>query len=141
MRIERTTDLALIKSVFLHPEIADKDMERLMPFPIADVVYWLVAYDGDSLVGCVSFFPLYGVAWNPHIGILPEHRGKGTEVMRECVRWMFENSQARKILAFPFRPIMQRVYEKCGFRVEGFSPKLIDFYGTLTDCQIVGIEK
>lgn len=141
MKLERTTDLALIKSVFLHPGIADEDMERLMPFPLVDMVYWLLAYEGDTLLGCITFFPLYGCAWNPHIGIFPAQRGCGTEVMRSGVKWMFENTPARKILAFPFKPIMWRVYEKCGFRKEGWSPKLVDFNGELKDCLIVGIEK
>jgi RimJ/RimL family protein N-acetyltransferase len=141
IKLERSTDLSIIKSVFLDPSIAHEGDDKLFPFPIADCVYWLLAYKDHELIGCIMFLPIYGVAWNPHIGIFKDHRGCGTEVMRLGVAWMFANTPCRKILAFPFQPIMKRVYEKCGFRVEGQSLKLVDYYGTLIDCTIVGLEK
>lgn len=116
-------------------------MDERVNFLIHDSVYWLLAYQGENLTGCVVFFPIYSMAWNPHIAILPEYRGCGTDVMREGCAWMFANTACLKMLAFPFKPIMQRMYRKCGFKVEGYSKKLLYRNGNLLDCQIVGLNK
>lgn len=139
--LSRTSDIALIESVFLHPAIKDEVLEGDLALPIHEKVYWLAAHSDHALVGMVVFVPLYGVASNPHIAILPAHRGTGTEVMRQGVRWMFENTDYRKILAFPFKPIMMRLYEKCGFATEGFARGLVMAKGQLRDCRIVGLER
>jgi RimJ/RimL family protein N-acetyltransferase len=140
MELIRTTDLELIKSVFFHPDIKDEVMDGDCELPIQEHVYWLAAYVSGALVGMIVFVPLYGLAWNPHIAILPEHRGCGTEVMRAGVAWMFSQTSCTKILAFPFKPIMHRVYDKCGFHMEGFSRGLVKAQGQIRDCVIVGIE-
>lgn len=141
MIIERTTDLALVRSVIFHPGVADEfgACEEIMV--LHKSIYWLTVRVGGTVAGMLMFLPLYGMAWNPHIAILPEFRGRGTEAMRRSVAWMFENSPAEKILAFPFKQIMIRVYEKCGFVVEGRSTKLVRKDGELLDCVIVALNK
>lgn len=139
--LQRTEDLEVIKSVFEHPDILPEVSDGTLHFPMQDNIYWLLAYSGKLLAGCIVFLPIYSMAWNPHIAILPLHRGVGTEVMRQGCEWMFANTACKKVLAFPFKPIMQRVYQKVGFRVEGYSPKLLYRNGNLLDCQIVGLNK
>ncbi len=140
--LERATDRALIESVVLHPEVKHEfanEPEKCVMFH--DNIYWLLARLDGALIGLTVFLPVYGVAYNPHIAILPGYRGNGSEVMRLGVKWMFENTDCTKILAFPFKPIMIRVYQKCGFDIEGFSRKLVSFHGALQDCIIVGVTK
>ena len=142
IRLERTTDRKLIESVALHPEIAHEvanDAKAGIVF--GEHIYWLAAYTGTVLVGFVMFLPIYGIAYNPHIAILPEHRGCGTEVMRRGVAWMFAHTRALKILAFPFKPAMIRIYEKCGFHIEGLSNSLVWHKGEFKNCLIVAKEK
>jgi RimJ/RimL family protein N-acetyltransferase len=142
--MERTTDRALIESVVLHPQVRHEvanDPEVGIVFH--EHIYWLLARLGGVLIGLVVFLPVYGEAYNSHIAILPEYQkgGNGTEVMRLGVQWIFENTPCTKILAFPFKPAMIRIYQKCGFDTEGFSRKLISFHGVLQDCLIVGMTK
>jgi RimJ/RimL family protein N-acetyltransferase len=139
--IERTVDMKLIESVAFHPAVKKDFGSGQDKMVLHDLVYWLTPTIEGVLIGIIVFFPLYGVAWNPHIAILPEHRGNGTEVMRLGVAWMFANTECRKILAFPWKPIMMRVYDKCGFRIEGQCRKLIAVDGAPTDCLIFGKEK
>lgn len=139
MKLVRTEDLSIIESIFLHPEIKPEVGDA--KFIIHDSVYWLLSYQDENIAGCIVFFPIYSLAWNPHIAILPKYRGCGSDVMREGCAWMFENTACLKLLAFPFKPIMQRVYQKAGFQIEGFSRGLLYRDGNLLDCQIVGLNK
>ena len=141
MNLIRTNDLDLIKSVFHHPDIKPIIMDEEVDLPITDSVYWLAAYQSSILCGLIVFFPIYSLAWNPHIAVLPEHRGCGTEIMKAGIRWMFDKTPCNKIIAFPFQPIMLRVYEKSGFSVDGFSPKLLTKGGRQIDCYFVGLSK
>lgn len=141
MNLVRTTSVSLIRSVFFHPAIKPEVMDDDMEIIVHEKIYWLLAYVDGALVGLVMFCPIYSLAWNPHIAIFPHHRGCGTEVMKQGVRWMFDNTPCNKLIAFPFKPIMKRVYEKCGFTIEGNSRGLLTIRGQQIDCQIVGIEK
>ncbi len=119
--------------------------------PIHDSIYYLApsglrVSDGaveDVLLGIVAFLPINLITWNPHIAILPEHRGCGTEVMRKSIDWMFTNTPCEKIVAYPpaFNTPMIRVFEKCGFRVEGCSPKSFMWKGIRHARLLMGKEK
>lgn len=145
-------EAAAVLGVVAHPGVrADLwDCEKPVA-PMHATIYHLLAKeerftDGaveDAVVGLVSFAPMNGATWNPHIVVLPEHRGRGAELMALGLRWMFENTPARKLVAFPpvFKPAMVRVFEKCGFAREGFSPKSFPWRGEMHDRVLMGIEK
>ena len=152
MKLERTFDADLIRSVVGHPEIKPLVLESEdVPVPMHDSIYYFKAIeeriaDGaveDVLIGIVAFMPVNNISWNPHICVLPEHRGKGTEVMRLAVEWMFSNTPCAKVVAFPpaFNKPMVRVFEKCGFRLEGISPKSFLWHGELHARFLMGMEK
>lgn len=150
--IERTTDADFVSSVINHPEIREDltDGEDLH-VPMHESIYYLKPtferhVDGaveDVAVGVVGFIPINAVTWNPHIAILPEYRGHGTDAMKAGVTWMFENTPCRKIVAYPpaFNTRMIRVFEKCGFKMEGVSPKSFPWHGVLRDRVLMGLEK
>jgi RimJ/RimL family protein N-acetyltransferase len=138
MILERTTDVALIKSIIEHPEIAPLIFEGEAQVPIHDSIYYLVAKEG-----IVAFIPINSISWNPHIAVLPEYRGKGTELMQSGLEWMFKNTECKKVVAFPpsYNKPMIRVFEKCGFKQEGFSPNSFMFKGQIYDRLLLGIER
>lgn len=150
--IERTTDTAFISSVINRPGIREDltDGEELQ-IPMHESIYYLKPMleqhsDGaieDVAVGILGFVQVNAVTWNPHIAILPEYRGHGTEAMKSGVEWMFKNTPCRKVVAYPpaFKARMIRVFEKCGFKVEGVSPKSFSWHGVLRDRVLMGIEK
>lgn len=151
MTLTRTTDERLIRSVIEHPELAQDMYEGVAAVPFHDSIYYLAPMDerhadgavADELLGIVAYIPVNPVTWNPHIGILPAHRGRGTEVMSESLRWMFENTPCRKVVAHPpvFNKRVIRLFEKCGFAVEGESPASFPWRGGLHDRLLMGIEK
>lgn len=154
MTVERTTDEELIRSILGLPEIRVLVMEGdgEIPVPAHEDIYYLsvkepIFGDGaveDRLVGIVAFMPVNAITWNPHIAILPmkQDRGVGTEALRAAVAWMFKNTPCRKVVASPpsFKGAMIRVFEKCGFRIEGMSPASFRWNGRVYDRLMMGIE-
>lgn len=152
LRIERTLDVALVRSVIGHPEIKPLVLDTdEVPVPLHDSIYYLAPReerfaDGaveDVLLGIVAFMPINNVTWNPHIAILPEHRGRGTEVMRAALAWMFGNTPCEKVVAYPpaYNVAMIRVFEKCGFKLEGCSPRSFRWHGEMHARLLYGLEK
>jgi RimJ/RimL family protein N-acetyltransferase len=137
--IERTFDERLIRSVFEHPEVRPQIWEGgEMPIPFHEHAYYL--YAG---IGLVAFVPVNHVTWGPHLAVLPEHRGHGTEMLKEAVEWMFEKTPCLKLFADPpyFNKRVIRVFEKCGFQYEGFSPRSFLWRNVLHDRVLMGLEK
>lgn len=152
MKLERTFDAELVRAVMAHPDVRPLIYDDGEPIvvPMHESIYhfavkWERHADGaveDVVGGTVSFVPMNSVTWNPHIALLPAHRGNGTAVMSEGIAWMFSNTACEKIVAFPpvFNKPMIRVFEKCGLRVEGYSRRSFRFRGLLHDRLLMGKE-
>ena len=145
LRLDRTSDVFLISRIVEHPEIKPQiwDSDDSVSIPLHETIYHLVARLDGEVVGLVSFVPINSITWNPHISILPKYRGRGTDVMRLGINWMFENTPCIKLVAFPptFKKAMIRVFEKCGFEHEGFSSKSFRFNDVIYDRLLMGLEK
>lgn len=153
MRIERTYDARYVRSVIGHPGIRPDvwELEEDPPVPMHESIYYLVPsierfQDGaveDVPVGIVAFMPVNSISWNPHIAIFPESRGCGTEVLLHALAWMFKNTPCEKVVAYPpaFNTRMIRVFEKCGFFLEGRSPRSFKWRGEYHDRILMGKEK
>jgi diamine N-acetyltransferase len=143
MKLERTFDIEVIKSVICNPEIARDIYEGEPSIPIHESVYYLIGKENEEVIGIVAFIQMNPISWNPHIAVLPQFRGMGTELMNLGVKWMFENTVCRKVIAFPplYNQKMIRVFEKCGFKQEGYSPDSFMFKGKIYDRLLLGIGK
>ena len=145
VRLERSEDMALIRSIIEHPGILPFiwDKPDRIPVYVHMLIHNMIAYLDSAVIGIVTFVPLNSITWNPHISILPDYRGHGTAVMRAATKWMFEKTGCRKICAFPptYNKPMIRVFEKCGYKHEGFSPRSFEFKGIICDRLLMGIEK
>ena len=145
MRVERTFNLDIIKSIVEHPELRDLLTEdgEVVHVPSHPDIYWLLSYNKDILRGFVGFIPINSITWNPHIAILPEFRGCGTDTMYAGIQWMFQNTPCQKIVAYPpgYNKAMIRVFEKCGLHREGLSPDSFMFRGKVYDRILMGIER
>lgn len=153
MRLERTFDAALVQAILSKPGVKERIWEgdSNPAVPMHESIYYLIATDelyGDGAVedvtlGVVGFIPVNNVAWNPHIAMHPECRGRGTEVMRAAIGWMFENTECLKVIAHPpaYHKAMIRVFEKCGLELEGCSPKSFRWNGILHARLLMGIDK
>lgn len=154
MFIERTFDHEAVRAVIGHPAVRpySDDSDGDLVVPMHAKIYHLLANEDIGVdpgeiqtrtLGSVSFVPVNGITWNPHIGVLPEYRGRGTEVMRAACAWMFRNTPCEKIVAYPptSNPRMVRVFEKCGFAREGYSPRSFPWRGSIYDRILMGKEK
>lgn len=152
MRLERTFDVSEVKSIVGHPEIKPHIVEGdEIPVPLHPSIYYLVAKeerfeDGaveDRTLGIAAFIPVNSITWNPHMAVLPAHRGIGTRLLRLAMGWMFENTACRKLVAYPpsYNAAMIRVFEKCGFAKEGMSPKSFEWRGQVHDRILMGTDK
>lgn len=143
--LERTTDAGLIRSVVMSPNVLPHvwDRPEAPPVPMSEQIYHLAARCQGELIGIVSFIPVNSITWNPHINMLVQGRGLGTDVMCAGSAWMFEHTACQKIVAFPpeFKTAMIRVFEKCGYVREGFSPASFQFNGAVCGRVLMGRSK
>lgn len=154
VRLQRTEDIEQIRAVIYDPSIYsastdDAEHDDIFVHPL--MYYLLVKVDEpisesgttELTAGLVAFFPENAVTFVPHIGILSPYRGIGTEALKIGIKWMFENTACRKLVGRPpnFNHAMVRVFQKCGFHLEGLSPKSFLRHGTLHDRICFGLEK
>lgn len=151
MILDRTFNEAEVLAVIGHPEVRPYtyDMDGEIPCPMHESIYHLIAKEdfgfdpGDiqtRVLGSVTFMPVNSITWNPHIGVLPEYRGYGTEIMRAAMQWMFAKTPCLKLVAHPptSNPRMIRVFEKCGFVREGYSRDSFPWRGEIYDRVLMG---
>ncbi len=155
MKIERTEDRALIKSIFDDPDIRpwvrddgvkddwEPGIHPLMFYLVPTLETWDNGVVSDTAIGMMLFTPVNSTCWNPHMAILPKYRGNGYMALRAGVAWMFANTLCLKLVAFPpeSNPRMIHVFQKLAFRVEGHSTKRVLKDGVLHDCLCMGLEK
>lgn len=151
--LERTEDVELVRSIVGHPKIRAVLFEVAEPLvvPLHPSIHYLIAReermaDGaveDKLVGLAAFHQVNSITWTPHLAILPEHRGKGSDVLRMATEWMFERTACRKLFAAPpaYNTAMIRCFEKSDFNLEGRSPRSFQWQGQLYDRVLMGKEK
>ena len=153
VKVERTENIGLVNSMLALEGIRETvwDDSGPAPLPLHPGIYYLIAsmdvWDegavNECAIGCMAFMPVNAVTWNPHIAILPKYRGKGTQAMKSGIVWMFEHTPCKKLVAYPpeYNKPMVRVFEKCGFDHEGFSPDSILKNGLLHGRNLMGRNK
>lgn len=107
--VERTTDEAYIKSVFLNPTIYDAmrddscpvEPSALQQTAIMSVPgFFLRALIGGRPVGC-WWLIWKGESVEAHTALLPECRGRdAVEATRKAIAWVFANTPARTITSY-----------------------------------------
>lgn len=151
MRVERTEDVGLIYLILATPGISEwiGDDGGELNLVINPKIYYLLAkieigvepgMIEEKVVGCMAFGPINGITWNPHLAILPQYRGHGTQALQAGIDWMFKNSPCEKLVAYPpsYNFAMVRVFEKCGFVHEGYSPDSVRKNGLLHGRHLMG---
>lgn len=120
MIIRRTEDTDKIKSVLCDEWIYDRISEDGTPSaeeyePTTNAVY----LTDDDLSGVMIFHPINGATFETHIQMLD--KSKAMEFCQSCIEWIWNNSEAIKIVAqIPeIYPDVCRFAEKSGFEKEG----------------------
>jgi RimJ/RimL family protein N-acetyltransferase len=103
---ERTSDMELVRDILTGPAtwpgVCDDFAPPQLEFqPNPDPRIWYVAaIEGTQVVGLFSFLPRSTVLWEVHIALHRKgRRTHGREIAAQGLRWMFDHSPARRIVA------------------------------------------
>lgn len=147
MKIKRTFDKDVIDSVLKHPSIKPfigDDQSGDVEFPVIDHIYYLAAWEGDTIAGIFVVFGINGITADAHSSILPGFYGeKAREAGREAIRWVFMNTGFHKINGST--PVCNlravRYAEDIGFSREGLNKSSYMRNGKLYDQIYFGVER
>lgn len=150
MRIERTTDSQLIRSVITHqaiyPYISDdgstspEDYEPV----IDDSLYWLAVLDGQQTAGLFLVHPWNCATVEIHTCVLPAWRGAKARVAAALVlTWIFTNTAFQKVVTHVPEPnrLAKKLAIDAGFSIEGINRKSFLQQGQLLNQTLLGITK
>lgn len=117
--------------------IAEDGMDYV---PMPEGFVYLCGYV-PSLIGCFVLHEQNCVTYECHVQVLPEHRDHSREFGKRVIKWAWENTDARKLVAqIPFLyPNVKDFALEMGFRVEGINRQSYLKDGSLVDQWHVGI--
>ena len=105
IKIERSTDYALIKGVMTHPAVYRHLTDDTAPpagefRPIeSDLIWYLVAWDGDELLGLWLLHPHTAVCWEIHTALLPDAWGaRARRAAQVMLKWVWTWTPCRRIV-------------------------------------------
>lgn len=114
--------MALVQAVCALPGIAETGEDGAHGYEVDERDGWLMALDGEQFIGLFVVHALNSVCLQIHPIILPEFRGeKGFQAGREVVRWIFEHTGYRKIVAQTAYRHAKLYAMRVGFREEGIN--------------------
>ena len=150
MRIERTFDEQVVKSVMLHPAIwatvAEDDQIPGDWEPETDGECWLEVVNGDTLVGLYNFHPTNSTTLEIHAHVLPQYRKDcAFESGDLALKWMLEQApeQYQKVIA-QVPTLYGNVIKFTlahGFTLEGINRLSDRIGGVLYDQYLLGITR
>jgi len=147
MMIARTFDKDIIDSVLKHPAIKsfiEDDQCQDIEYPLIDPIYYLAAWEDDTIAGMFVIFGINGVTADAHSSVLPGFYGeKAREAGRAAINWVFTNTDFLKINGSTpvCNPRAIRYAEDIGFSREGLNKKSYMRHGKLYDQIYFGVER
>lgn len=150
MNFERSTDWKLIKAVVTHPRIYDVIADDFSPSqddwqPVESDRFWYVlAKDGEELLGLWAFHPLNGVCYEVHTCLLPNSWGSRARIAaKEVQTWAWLNMPCRRVVTEvpAFNRLALKFAKDAGFIEYGINPKSYLKHGTLHDIVLLGLQK
>lgn len=151
MRIERTFDEQVVKSVMLHPAIwatvaeETQDPEKWEPEMVADC--WLQIVCDGKLIGLYNIHAHNSVTLEIHAQVLPEYRSEyAKESSRQVLQWILDSEDAagyEKVIAqIPtLYPQVKHFTLNAGFQEEGLNRLSYRKDGKLYDQWLLGITR
>lgn len=120
------------------------DFEYYVP-RMDDTSRWYVATIDRKIIGVFWMRRINAVTWEAHVNVRPFYWGnkKGTEVCREAIKIMGDDTGAKKIIALipDSCPATQRAAEAIGFKREGVQTKSWLKNGQLYDQKHYGLTR
>ena len=150
IHIERSKDYALIRGIMTHEAVYRHLTDDYSP-PAADyrpieheMVWYLVVWDGNELLGLWMLVPQNGICWEIHTALLPDAWGeRGRRAAALAQAWIWENTPCRRIITnVPAdNRIAYRFAVAAGMEVYGTNEASFLKGGRLLDQICLGISK
>lgn len=150
IRFERTRDLAPVRAILTHPAIWRHVIDESGPEaqnwqPCNNPGIWYVlAYDGEQLLGLYAFYPQNAVCYEIHTAFLPSAWGPSTRAAGLAIwDWIWAHSPALRIVASvpADNPLVLRYAERSGMTRHGLNTASFLRGGKLHDQILLGISK
>lgn len=150
MRIERTADSRLIRSVVTHPSIYPYISDDYSPAAseyepvITDGIYWLACLRGDDLCGLFMVHPWNGITYEIHTCLLPPFRGPlAREATAAVLAWLFGQTPCQKVVTQvpATHRTAYRLATDSGLKDEGLNRRSFMKHGELIDQHLLGITR
>ncbi len=153
LRFEYTTDTALVRSILTLPRIyrrlGDDSKPAAKDFRVrADHrASWVLAKteraSGETAAALFMLVPIVGGRVECHFCVLPQFWGRGIEIVRAFVEWVWKNTRYRKITG-PIRGdnrLALKLAREAGFSVLLVKAAKLMRYGKPVDEVIVGLDR
>lgn len=150
MHFERTFDYELVKRIATHPKVYNHASDDFAPppdewEPIKDELIWYVlAKDGEELLGMFALIPENAICWNIHVCLLPNSWGpKAKEAGEKVIQWIFENTGCLRLVADvpEYNTLVLRLALKAGMHQFGVNEKSHKKQGILYNQIQLGVSK
>ena len=148
MTFEQSTDWPLIKSIVTHPRIwpwVTDDFsgppEAWEPIANPNVAY-VIARDGDEVLGLWFLHPHSKVCWEIHTCLLPTCGSRrALEAGRQMIAFVWANTPCRRLITNvpAFNRHAARFAEKAGMQQFGRNPRSFMRAGQLIDQVLYGV--
>ena len=148
LTVERSVNYALLDYIAKEPSIWEATRDDFPPddytVPQGNGIYYLLAHDGDDLLGFCAFWPQNAVCFDAHLCFRPCAYGKRASfAFRIMLNWMWINTKAQRIVGSI--PVYNRLAiafcKRAGGTVYGVNPKSWVRDGKLHDQVLIGMSR
>jgi RimJ/RimL family protein N-acetyltransferase len=147
-RFERTYDMELVRQIATEPSvfrmIADDYMEPAEFHPVADpAVLYLLAFEGETLLGVWVFVPENTICWQVHTWMLPVARGRALRAAKLAMEWIWHTTPCLRITTTvpAFNRLALSLAQKTGMMETGVNPRSFMKHGKLWSQTLLGVSR
>lgn len=150
IRLERTTDVELIKRVVTDPAVYPHASDDYSPSPAAweplvdDCIWYVKASDGDELLGLWMFHPENAICWKVHTCLLPNAYGARAKVAAKMMaEWLWDHTPCQRLVTDvpAFNRLAFHFARRAGMEQFGVNPKSFMKNGQLHDQILLGMSR
>lgn len=148
--ISRTFDGELVRQVMTHPQIwphiSDDGTAPVEEWRPADptAVLYMVARDGEEVLGLWMLLPQNSITWEIHTCLLPNAWGpRARQAAKMMAEWIWANTPCRRLVTTVPEPnqLAKRFAVRAGMQEYGRNPASFLKNGVLHDQVLLGISR
>ena len=148
-QFKRLNDYELIRETLTHPRIykwlVDDGCPVREDFKLVKSkhIWYIGVYENETYLGLWMFYPHNSICWEVHTCLLPIAWGKSTEMGKEMVTWLFNNTPCQRIITNvpTFNKLALILAINVGFKEFGRNVKSFIRNGILYDQIVLGMSK